>query len=119
MSRSTSACSTPARHDARSVRHSQDGCRERRGTGTASKSPLDAVPPPVSAADPLPLRQGSGPVGHSPHARVAAAAALTTLDGQAVMRILASSDRRLPVGELFRFRRGSRIHRFVAANLLP
>ncbi|BAI99065.1 hypothetical protein Sj15T_10640 [Sphingobium sp. TA15] len=71
-----------------------------------SSSPLDAVPPPVSAVDPLPPRQG-----HAPLARVAAAAALTTLDGQAVFRIIGSEDSRLPLGEIFRLRRGTRAHR--------
>ncbi|MDB5724779.1 MAG: hypothetical protein JWQ16_1533 [Novosphingobium sp.] len=106
MSRSSSARSTPARPGARSVRHSQVGCRERRGTGAASTSPQDAVPSPVSAVDPLPPRQGLTPL-----ARVAAAAALTTLDGQAVFQIIGPKEQLMPLGDLFRFRRGSRMHR--------
>lgn len=113
MSRSTSARSTPARQDARSVRHSQDGCRERRGTGTASPSPLDVVPPPVSAANPLPPRQGLPPL-----ARVAAAVALTNLDERAVLRVIMTCDQSLPVGGLFRFRHGSRYNCPVAAGFV-
>ncbi|WP_157220972.1 hypothetical protein [Flavisphingomonas formosensis] len=69
-----------------------------------SNKPLDAVPPPVSAVDPHLPRQG-----HAPLARVAAAAALTTLVDQAVFRLIRSDDEQPPVGELFRFRRGSRL----------
>jgi hypothetical protein len=69
-----------------------------------SPSPLDTVPPPVSAVDPLPPRQG-----HAPLARVVAAAALTTLDGQAVFRLISSGAANSCIGPLFRLRRRSRI----------
>jgi hypothetical protein len=105
MSGSTSALSTSARPEARSVRHSQSGARERRGNGAASISPQDVASPPVSAADPLPLRQGLPPL-----ARVVAAAALTTFEGQAIFQILRSDDADMPQGEIFRLRRGSRSH---------
>lgn len=66
--------------------------------------PLDAAPTPVSAAGTAPPRIEQAP------ARIVATAALTTLADQAVFRLVASDISELPVGELFRFRRGSRLH---------
>ena len=54
--------------------------------------------------------------GVSPLARAVAAAALTTLDQQAVFRLLWSTEPSLPESDLFRLGRGSRAHRPIAAG---
>ncbi len=73
--------------------------------GAASNSPLGAAPPPVSTATgPSTAREGA------PQPLRAAVAVLTIFDGQAVYRVTASDEARLPLRAMLRFRPGSRTH---------
>ena len=92
-----------------SARHSQQGCQGARGAGAAPFPPCGAAPTPNIA-------EVVGTVGAScengvplPAAR-RATAVLATFEGQVVFRLLESNLPDLRAGDLFRLRKGSRIH---------
>jgi len=74
-----------------------------RAAGAAAVPPAAAAPTPVSAATFPPPGQAVAPIATAP-----VVAALTTLEGQAVFRVLAPGTPDFRTGHLFRFRRRSR-----------
>lgn len=86
-----------------SARHSQHGCRLARGMGAVPLAPRGAAPNPASTV--IAPSPGAVPSQPSP---ASVMAVLTTFEGQAVFRIVASDAIGLRTGDIFRLRKGSR-----------
>lgn len=103
MSRSLPPNRAQSPQPCRSVRHAVDMGSAVRAAGAAAEPPAAAALPPVSAvAVPLP-EPAPVPVAMAP-----VVAALTTIEGQAVFRMLSPGSIMFRAGNVFRFGRGSR-----------
>ena len=90
----------------RPARHRPDGYTGDREAGAAPQPPGGAAPTPLDSLAPsAAARERSD---SNPPTRMAAKAALTIFEGQAVFRLFHVGGIDLPQGPLFRLRRGSR-----------
>jgi hypothetical protein len=113
MSRSPTSSLADVPDFARSARHSPRGGLARGEAGAAPQTPCGVAPP-------LPMDEPCAGVRSVPAVLLetvssAVKAKLTLFEGQAVFRVTASDRSQMPVGTLFRFRRGSRRHQPLEA----
>jgi hypothetical protein len=113
MSRSLTPSLADVPDFARSARHSARSGLARGEAGAAPQSPC-GVAPPLTVDDPDESAR-PGPAVASVSVSPVGKATLTVFEGQAVFRVTGSDRPQMPVGSLFRFRRGSRRHQPLGA----